>query len=59
MYDVKLTEHLQIKITHDMFQRIADLAKKLCLRRVDVIRQDLAIGLARIELELEGENDGS
>jgi len=50
---VKLTEHLQIKITYEMYQRIDKLAKKLCLRRVDVTRQALAVGLARIELELE------
>ncbi len=53
MYDVKLTERLQIKITYEMLQRITELAKKLCLRRVDVIRQALGVGLARIELELE------
>lgn len=53
MYDVKLTEHLQIKITHEMDERIYKLAKKLSLRRVDVIRQALAVGLVRIELELE------
>ena len=57
MYDVKLSEHLQIKVSHDMYQKIVNLAKRLCVRRVDVIRQALAVGLARIELELE--NDGS